>query len=434
VLGLVQTGSLLVTNNLQNVVQNFYPDGGPPGGFDSLAGVLTQDPGHIFLEYFSHLPGWLWSDQGEVLGWAMAVLTVLGLVGVFIPRGQSPRDLLVGWGLIYLLAIGLVFYLARFSLPLVPVYALLAASLLDRLPRWVPLAALALMGYALFWQVNFARVAVGFYRAEQPLYLEKSIEFLEDEAARWRGPTPPRLMARKPHVAWYGNMDYVAYPGRLEGAADLLAYAAESGVDYLVAGLIEHRFFMHSEFLESLETYGGVEKVLEADGNIIYRLDRRQAGGAFGTRGETEQLMRAWRSAVAASDTTRVMDIGSRLVEVFDSDGRYEEARDVAVRKLGFAGDRDALVMRLNLAWVCLKLRDPDTGISALEGYLTRDGTRERDIMVAKGRLFLGQLHHEAGDVPTARKWLQESFDLYVELGMEKDAEPLNEFLDRLVE
>jgi hypothetical protein len=126
------------------------------------------------------------------------------------------------------------------------------------------------------------------------------------------------------------------------------------------------------------------------------------------------------------------MNIGSKLIEVLDADGRYEEARDVAVRKLGFAAGHDILVTRLKLAWVCLKLEDPNTGISALDGHLTRDGTRERDIMVAKGRLFLGQLHHEAGDIPAARKHLLESLDLYIELGMEVDAEPLRAFIERL--
>jgi len=229
-------------------------------------------------------------------------------------------------------------------------------------------------------------------------------------------------------------MDYVAYPGDPKGAADLLGYAAEAGADYLVAGLIEHRFIRYSGFLEHLDEYRGVERAFQADGNIVYRLDRRGAGQAFGTREDLETLWGAWNRALAANDTAAVMVTGSRLVGILDGDGRLAEARDVAGLKIAYAGGRDVLVTRLNLAWVCLKLGDPGAGISALEGHLQRDGTRERDVMVAKGRLFLGQLHHERGEIPEALRELRASLDLYRELGLEEEAAPLREFIGRLEE
>lgn len=428
---LVQAGALLGTNNLQNVVAHIGVEE-PPGGFPSLGALVAHDPALFLTRYLAGLPKWLWSDQDQVLGWAMTICTVAGFAALFFRGRERGRLALVAWGAVYLVTVGLVFYVARFSLPLLPVWVLLAASLTDRLPRKTPLLAVALLAFTVYWQIDYTRTAVAFYRAEQPLYLQKSFGILKDEAARHRGEDQPMVMARKPHAAWYGDMRYVAYPGALTGSADLLAYAAESGAEYLVAGLIEHRFFQHSGFLEHLDDYRGVEKIFQADGNIVYRLDRRQAGPVFGTRGEIEDLWRVWDHSLAVNDTTTVMATGSRLIALLDEDGRFAEARDVAGLKIAYAGGRDVLITRLNLAWVSLKLEDSSAGVSALAGHLTRDGTRERDVLVAKGRTFLGQLHNQAGDVDEALENLGMALELYRELGMEKEAAPLREFIGRM--
>ena len=93
--------------------------------------------------------------------------------------------------------------------------------------------------------------------------------------ARHRGDDRPTVMARKPHAAWYGDMRYVAYPGALSGAADLLAYAAESGASYLVAGLIEHRFFQHllvefeADFLDMAGLFLAEQVAAAADIEVV---------------------------------------------------------------------------------------------------------------------------------------------------------------------
>ena len=109
-----------------------------------------------------------------------------------------------------------------------------------------------------------------------------------------------------------------------------------------------------------------------------------------------------------------------------------ENGRRVAGLMIAYAGDRDVLITRLNLAWISLKLEDSEAGIAALEGRLTRDGTRERDVLVAKGLVFLGQLYHQAGEVDLALDRLRTALDLYRELGMEGEAGPLREFIGRL--
>ncbi len=432
ILNLVESGALLVTKNLQNVILDFYPNDPPAAGLDSLAGLVAHDPIYFLTHYLGNLGRHVIDDVDQVLNWAMALLTGLGLAVVF----RAPRDrrhlALLAWALVYLAAFGFVFYLARFSLPLVPVYALLAASLLDRLPRWPVLAVIVLVGFSIIGHIGFYPVAIDFYRSEQPDYLHGSIGRLARESSDWPGSGKPRLMARKPHAAWYGQMEYVPFPGRLSGVADLLAFADRNDADFLMVGLLEHRFFPECKYLDQLETYVGVKKIFQSNGNTVYRLDRKKAGTDFGTNTEIVRLQRLWEAAVAANDTSAVNNTSVRLFKALDRDGRLAEAREVAVGKLGFANEREELIVRLYIGITSLRMGDTTTGISALEGHLARDGRLELNSPVAKGCLLLGWLYIEAGDASTALEWLHRAEDLYRKMGLHEDADSARKAIDKL--
>jgi hypothetical protein len=227
-------------------------------------------------------------------------------------------------------------------------------------------------------------------------------------------------------------MDYVPYPGRLDGAADLLDRADRERADYLVAGLIEHRFYRSTDFLDGLDRYPGVRKVFRDAGNTVYRLDRAPAGDDFGVRPKTERLYADWRSALAAGDTMAIGRVGPELAAILAEDGRWSEARTVALDELRFARPEDELATRLDLAFICLKMEDTATGIAALDGHLEEDDMCDEALEVAKGAALLGQLYRLAADDGNARTWLRRSWEMYRDLGLEKEAEPLRKVLEEL--
>ncbi len=415
-LNLAQTGSLLATRNGQNIAQAFDAEG------HSLVG-------RYFLNLFSNAR----NDTVQVLGWPLVALALAGLVAALMrPVDDRRRLAIVGWGVMYAAACGLVFHMARFSLPLVPVYALVGASLLDRLPRRLPLVIAPLLLFALFQQADLSRASVAYYRGQQPEYLRRTFTYLDSQAANWPGPGRPRIMARKPHVAWYGRMDYVPYPGRLDGAPGLLQQARTAGADFLAVGTIERASYVGSEFLDKLDGYDGVSRVFEADGNIVYRLGAVAAAPQPESNSAIAQLMETWRAALAANDADRIAAAGTPLVQALDRDGRVREALEIGTLMLDHARPQEELVVRLYLGLACLKLGDSTRGLGMLENYLAANHPGNRPEQVAKGCVIVGQLHTARGDRAAALAWLDRALALYRQLGLQNDINAVQGLVARL--
>ena len=432
VFNLIETGALLTTRNLQNVVQEFYATGAPAEGFTSLWSLIRFDSTYFVSKFLANLVDQMRQDIGQVLGLAMSVLVAAGLVCTLAIQRNRAQIAFLGWGMMYALSLGFVFYLARFSLPLIPVYALLAASLLDRLPRWTPLIAIGVMSGVIAFQTTNIGVSIDFYRAEQPNHLQESIEFLKNRSVKWEHPQQARLMARKPHAAWYGQMEFVPYPKRLSGAAELLAYAADRKADFLIVGPLETRFFEHTDFLSRLENYRGVVLVSEAVGNAIYRLDWRQAGASFGTSENIDQLFGMWETSLRVDDAEMIKTVGTSLIGELDRDGRFEESRAIAMGRLETAEGAEALVVRLYVAMVSLKLNDSQAGLIVLEGQLSENCGRDLAVPTAKGYSILGQLYFESKDLAAAHNALQVAINMYEKLGMESEARAVKFIRDSL--
>ncbi len=426
-LNLAQTGSLLATRNGQNIVQAFHAEGG------SVADLVARDGFGLVGRYVMNLFSNARHDTVQVLGWPLVALALAGLVAALMrPVDDRRRLAIMGWGVVYAAACGLVFHMARFSLPLVPVYALLGASLLDRLPRRLPLVVVPFLLLALFQQADLSRASVAYYRGQQPEYLRRTFTYLEAQAANWPGPGRPRIMARKPHVAWYGRMDYVPYPGRLDGAPGLLEQARKTGADFLDVGTIERASYVGSEFLDKLDAYDGVSRVFEADGNIVYRLGAVAAAPQAESNSAIALLKETWRAALAANDADRIAAAGTPLVQALDRDGRVREALEIGTLMLDHARPQEELVVRLYLGLACLKLGDSTRGLGMLENYLTASHPGNRPEQVAKGCVIVGQLHTARGDRAAALAWLDRALALYRQLGMQNDVNAVQGLVARL--
>lgn len=431
----VQTGALLNQQNLQNVVQSFYPEGAPAGTAGSLARLIAADPAYFARHYCANLVGIVRGDISQVLGAALAMAAAAGLALTMTSRRDRRPLLLAALGALYAAACGFVFYAARFSLPLAPIYALMAASLLERrAPRWLPITTGLLLVVACAQQVRLSSAAVRFYHGQDPVYLRPSAAFLREQAARWTGPREPRVMARKPHAAWYGRMDYVPYPGKLAGAAELLERARDAGVDFLCAGTIERASYVDSGFLDRLDSYDGIRRVYEAEGNTIYAVGPSQAPAGSESSREVARLQAQWGNALAAGDAVYVSTHGTKLIQALDRDGRVREALEVATRMLEFASRQDEPLVRLYAAQSCLKLGDTLRGLAMLEPHLDVFDATERPRELARAQVVIARLYENRGDRTAALGWVRQAKALYRRAGLMAESSELDAMVGRLTD
>ncbi len=432
-----ETGSPLATQNLQNVVAEFY--GGaraaeiPPGGFASVGALIRHDPAHFAGHYLGNVGRHLAQDFRQTTAPATGVLALLGL-GLLLWRRSGWRSgrgviAFASFGLVYVLALGTVFYVPRFSLPLVPVYLLPAALLAGTLPRWRTAAAVAVAAVIVVTHAGYDRTTVLAYAAQQPTDLAGAIAFLETVPPP-EHPGPATVMARKAHAAFYAGLAYVPYPGTIAGATDLLKKAAARGADYLVVGSIERRNLTAPSILDHLADYGGVSVAYADAATRIYRLD--PAAAHFAVRADVAALRREWDAARAAGDADRMRATGLELARILSGDGELLAARGVLDAVHGTDAGRADPLVGLNLAWLCLQLGDTARGLAVLEDLGDRVPGLAGTPGEARALDLTGQLLARQGDPAAARPYLRRARDLYRRLGNGAAAEGMNHLLRQL--
>jgi len=137
------TGHLLNDGNLMNVVMEFYSGERssliPAGGFNGLVHLVTHDPGYFFSHLMANIPQHLDQDMKQIMGGPLWILVAAGIASVglsFFPwfsrrefflrrRPNSRQMVFFFFAVISFLAMNLVFYRTRFSLPLLPAYYVL---------------------------------------------------------------------------------------------------------------------------------------------------------------------------------------------------------------------------------------------------------------------------------------------------------------------
>jgi hypothetical protein len=312
-----QTGHLLPPANLQNVLQELYgttaqPPGAPPGGFTSLAALIAHDPlrwaGHMVRNAFLYL----WHDLWQLLGPVGGALALLGLARLVLVRPGRPAIAVLVALLLYRLAMGTIFYLPRFSLPLAPAYCALGmAALLGPwrtaggwLTEWRhgSLAAGGILGVLLlsqlFQTVTFERM----YRAQSPTYLLAAAPRLQ----RYARSTGARvLMARKPHLAFLSDLEYHPYPQIFNEPRDLLARAQAGGVDLITVSAVERQHFADKPFLDHLDLSPQVTRILELPDVTVFALAPAPASGPS----QGPAVVGTVAAPRSAQDVQKVLDV-----------------------------------------------------------------------------------------------------------------------------
>jgi tetratricopeptide (TPR) repeat protein len=250
--------------------------------FSSYWNVLTINPA-LSLRALGDSVGTHWIDDiRTLLTIPVGVSAVLGLLLLWRPPIVT-ATLLPSFLLCYL-ALCTVFYSPRFGLYLLPFYLSGLALLVTRVIEWAKRRDVAggTIQASRAWQTGtwivlaLLYVHSGVRGATEVAVLLKDAPFEVRDvglALRERGPGGSRVMARKPHIAYYSDMDYLPLP-RTETLTDLVYAANRLGAQYVFVSGIEAALRPEVAVLrDSGLSIPGLRQVL-------YRRDRAGGGSA----------------------------------------------------------------------------------------------------------------------------------------------------------
>jgi tetratricopeptide (TPR) repeat protein len=181
--------------------------------FHNLWDVIARDPVAVFSRMGFNLFDHLRLDAVKLLGWPVALAALIGLVLAWVSGGLAPLAPLLVSGALLFLTLVPTFYAERYSLALMPLYAMFAglcfglpkfAFALRGRPIWIKsvLAALPLL-FALDGSIRHQKRAL----AMLPVEVLQAARTLRSLAA-----PGDAVIARKPHLAFHAGVRGVAFP------------------------------------------------------------------------------------------------------------------------------------------------------------------------------------------------------------------------------
>lgn len=414
---LASTGILPANQNYLNVAYEVYGEGmgyyrfwvHTGNAFGSFADVALHDPARFALHLGRNaVTRWI-ADATQLMPvW----IGTLALPGMLLTWWRRPgwAALAIHAGLAYLI-LTLVFYVPRFFLYLLPFYLsgtfglLLRAQLVppagagswtrdDR--GWLRLAGPVLAAVLI---VLSAIAAAG--EARKVLSDPPEETRTAGELLRTIGRPGERVMARKPHVAWFAGMEYVPIP-YTETFTDFLAEADKAGTDYLFISPIEVDQYQQLSVLADagVSLPGLVPLARREQGDHSFALYHRVPTDAPVATVEDSLLAAIRRFAERRPGLAFAQTyLGGHLVTM----GRYREALAPLAEAERLDPD-DPLVARFQ-AIAHNGLGESDAAAAACERALRRipGGTWEW--------AFLGQIRIDQGRAAEAREALQRAMN-----------------------
>lgn len=279
----VHTGNPLTNSNYVNVGYAVYGEGnwekffyGGHRSIRSFADVVLLDPPRFIGAMLKNVVEHLRRDLTELLPWLWGALAALG--GVLLLRerpGRRVAGFMLLWAF-YFLTLVPVFYGARFSLPLLSGYLLLAAwpfssglvgQPIRSLEHSFPLRTFT---FLVFWVVT---ASSAYQWCEDPQNAEAlragpheilpAVSYLRDHASG------EALLARKPHAAYLATMRFVPIPG-LGSPVELHAFAVKEDARYLLVSGAELAMRAAIRPFASGGDIPGFSRVFESPGALVY--------------------------------------------------------------------------------------------------------------------------------------------------------------------
>ncbi len=282
----IVAGSPVKNDNYMNVMMEFYALGmgaqyenwtdALPRQFTGMRDIILHDPLYFISHWAKNALAYFLADIGELIGWGAGVFVLSGMAALIFVRPVKTRLLYLVFGLFYSLILALVFYNSRFSLFLLAIYIPFAVwpftlAPASRFLRWLFRGAIA----------AFVIVTVlGGVSSARRVYAEIQFAptFLK-EMGRELGKREPdksqKVMARKPHVAYYAGLEAIMFPESPRTVEELVAHSREHDIRYIVYTGVEAqvRPSLQQALLNLEEEKPGLHLEFYNRFGIVYRVD-----------------------------------------------------------------------------------------------------------------------------------------------------------------
>ena len=244
-----ETGQFFYNQNFHNIAYEVYvqPESdwlgfweqGGTRDFHSFSDVFWEDPIRFIVTIAQNIPQNLISDLRISVGSHWGILSLLGLILLFL---QLPSRRQLAWylvGLCFFAILLLVWQDPRFSIFLIPFYMTLAVLALHRAVGIVPkslrtLVVIVVLGMGI-WSLGRTYLYNQFYIENERTEILTIAELYQESQDP---PVRPRVMARKPHIAYYMGAEFVNMP-EVEDLPALIQLLEKQQVDYLYYGVME---------------------------------------------------------------------------------------------------------------------------------------------------------------------------------------------------
>lgn len=248
---LIERGSFFYNKNYLNIAYEMFAKGRiswdqywsvEAKQFTSLTQVVFADPGLFISTLLRNVLDHASGDLGKLLGWHTGIFSLAGIV-LFIKERPAARVL--GYFLLATVFFGvllLVFYGERFSLYLLPAYIALALKALtwQRLAEYRFWKTIQIGGLAAFvlviwsgtksWQFNRDNIGSG------PQEVAVIGKWFEQNIGT--GESGKVIIARKPHIAYYLDMQMQLFP-YVNTYEELVEEMKKTNASYLYFSLME---------------------------------------------------------------------------------------------------------------------------------------------------------------------------------------------------
>jgi hypothetical protein len=288
---LSEKGSFFYNENYKNIAYEVYGKGkiswddfwfSESSKITSLTEVIFKDTGLFVSTVAGNTVDHFINDMERLIGWHLGVFVILGLVLIIFSNPfKKWKTLETGYYLVNLFFFALllvVFYSERFSLFLIPFYAVLAVqpffSEKFKFKKFIPVkfSYLLMVGIIAFtfaksYSFNSRNINSG------PTELLTLRDWYEENVSpEMKGKT---VAARKAHVAYYLDMDFKLLP-MADSYEELISKLKESKVDYLYFGIAEAGLRREFQFLiDPKGNHPGLEVVVyfKDPPSVLYRVE-----------------------------------------------------------------------------------------------------------------------------------------------------------------
>ncbi|MEK7330971.1 MAG: hypothetical protein AAB113_09225, partial [Candidatus Eisenbacteria bacterium] len=250
--------------------------------FRSLGDVIARDPAAVARRELFNVWDHLRLDARDLLGWPVAAAAAVGIV--LAALDGTLRRLWPLWlaGALAFLILVPVFYSQRYSLPLLPVYAALAAAAFAS-PR---LALVVRRGpqpwlKPLLAALPLALAAQASARIQARVIDQLPVEILECARTLKAEARPgDRVIARKPHIAFHAGVEAVPFPFT-KTLPELADYARARRARWLFFSWPEAQ--MRPDYFYLLDTSGVVPGLTVRNASSGHPAILYEIGPEFGT-------------------------------------------------------------------------------------------------------------------------------------------------------